>query len=315
MSVDGDGHPTIAYVATGIASGDHFSSELRVATASSDSPSASDWSISVVDSTPISCAGRCGSSSACVVPAMVNGMPNGDPSLSTCVAVDAAPCATACTVDTQACIKGACVAVLAAPKAPDLVEGTGLFVQARRSSAGQLVLVYYDREQGDLKMATGSPGAWTLSYLDGQSATSDVGQFATVALGTDDSVHVAYVDAIHDQLLYKHVAGGAVPMMAEVIDDGVRADGPHSVGAGANLVLDAGGNPRVVYQDQQTADLELASRPGAWSHMDLHTGLGGYGFYPHQILSDGKLFLTEFVYDRTSGGAPLGTLQISVTSP
>src|SRR5439155_20403276 len=169
--------------------------------------------------------------------------------------------------DTQACIKGACTNILLAPKAPDLVEGTGLFVQARRTSTGQLVLVYYDREQGDLKMATGSPGAWSLSFLDGQSSATDVGQFATVALGSDDSVHVAYVDAIHDALVYKHVSGGAVPMTAELIDDGMRGDGPHSVGAGANLVLDASGNPRVVYQDQHTTDPEIATRPGAWSHM------------------------------------------------
>jgi hypothetical protein len=248
---------------------------------------------------------------------MVNGMPNGDPSLSTCVAPDTAPCPATCAADTQTCIKGVCTNVLIAPKAPDLIEGTGLFVQARRNAAGQLVLVYYDREQGDLKMATGSPGAWTLTFLDGQSATADVGQFATVALGSDDSVHVAYVDAIHDQLVYKHVTGGSVPaaMSAEVIDDGQRADGPHSVGAGANLVLDAAGNPRVVYQDQHTADLELGTRGGSWTHSDLHTGLAGYGFYPHQVVSDGKLFLTEFVYDRATGGAPLGALQISVTSP
>ncbi|MDB4965674.1 MAG: hypothetical protein JWN44_1363 [Myxococcales bacterium] len=315
ISVDGDGHPTVAYVATGMPAGDHFTSELRVATATSASPSASDWSISVVDSTQISCAGRCSSSTACIVPAMVGGMPNGDTSLSTCVPVDSAPCATACTVDTQACIKGTCTNILAASKAPDLVEGIGLYVQARRTAAGQLVLVYYDREQGDLKMATGGPGAWTLSFIDGQSAATDVGQFATVALGSDDSIHVAYVDAIHDALVYKHVAGGTVPMTAEVIDDGARADGPHSVGAGANLVLDAAGNPRVVYQDQHTADLELATRPAAWSHSDLHTGIGGFGFYPHQVVSGGKLYLTEFVYDRQNGGAPLGTLQISVTSP
>jgi len=222
ISVDGAGHPTIAYVATGMGASDHFTSELRVATANSDNPSASDWTISVVDSTPISCAGRCGGSTECIVPAMVNGMPNGDPSLSTCITVDAAPCPSACAADTQACIKGACTNILLAPKAPDLVEGTGLFVQARRTSTGQLVLVYYDREQGDLKMATGSPGAWSLSFLDGQSSATDVGQFATVALGSDDSVHVAYVDAIHDALVYKHVSGGAVPMTAELIDDGVH---------------------------------------------------------------------------------------------
>ena len=43
----------------------------------------------------------------------------------------------------------------------------------------------------------------------------------------------------------------AVPATPDVVDDGTRADGPHSVGAGANLALDGNGSPRVVYQDQQ----------------------------------------------------------------
>src|SRR5262249_3739595 len=103
---------------------------------------------------------------------------------------------------------------------------------------------------------------------------------------------------------------------ADVVDDGMRAGGPHSVGAGANLALDASGNPRIVYQDQQTADLEVATHSGTWSHMDLMTGIPGYGFYPHQIFADGKLYLRQFVYDRQNGvGAPFGSLQVSITAP
>ncbi|MGZ3438633.1 MAG: hypothetical protein ACXVDD_03930, partial [Polyangia bacterium] len=315
LSVDQGGVPTIAYVASGMSAGDHYTSELRVAVAANDHPSASDWSISTVDSTVISCAGRCGAGTACVVPTMVNGMPNGDPSKSTCVAVDAAPCTATCSA-TQACIAKACTNVLQAPKAPDLYEGIGLFVNARRNSQGQLVLVYYDREQGDLKMAVGAPGAWQVSLLDGNDPTTDVGQFASVQLGADDSVHVAYVDAISDRLLYKHIAGGAVPMSPDVVDDGTRGDGPHSVGGGANLALDVSGNPRIVYQDQNTSDLEVATNAGAWAHMDLETGLAGFGYYPHQVYADGKLYMTEFVYDRQNGpGASFGAFHVSVSAP
>ena len=315
LSVDSSGVPTIAYVATGMSAGDHFTSELRVAVAANDHPSASDWSISTVDSTPISCAGRCSGGSACIVPAMVNGMPNVDPSTSTCVAVDAMPCAATCSA-TQACINKTCTNVLQPQKAVDLVEGTGLFVQARRNSQGQLVLVYYNREEGDLKMAVGSPGAWQVSYIDGNDPKTDVGQFATAQVAADDSVHVAYVDAIADRLLYKHVVGGAAPMAPDVVDDGMRADGPHSVGGGANLALDANGAPRVVYQDQHTADLEVATDGGAWAHMDLETGLPGYGFYPHQLFAGGKLYMTEFVYDRENGtNTPPGRFAVSVSAP
>jgi hypothetical protein len=106
-----------------------------------------------------------------------------------------------------------------------------------------------------------------------------------------------------------------VPAMAEVVDDGTRGDGPHAVGAGANLILDGSGNPRLVYQDQTVADLELATRAATWSHQDMKTGGAGYGFYPRQIVANGKLYFSEFVYDRAGGGDPLGALQFSVSAP
>lgn len=319
MSLDGAGVPSVVYVATGLPSGAGFKSELRIAVANNANPGASDWTISAIDSAPISCAGRCSSSSACITPAMVNGMPNSDRSLSTCVPVDAMPCPSACAA-TDACIMSKCVTFVPQQKAADLVEGIGLFAQLRHNSQGQLVVVYYNREEGNLKMATGTAGNFTATLVDGMAAntTTDVGQFCTVALGSDDSVHVAYVDAISDRLLYKHVVGGSVPMTADVVDDGARAGeiGRHSVGAGANLILDGSGNPRVVYQDQTSHNLELATNGGSWSHQDLLTGFPGYGFYPHQILAGGKLYLTEFVYDRQNGSpAPLGSLQISVSAP
>jgi hypothetical protein len=312
LSLDGNDVPSIAYVATGISDGmSGFKSELRVAVAKNASPGAADWSVSTVDTTPISCAGRCGSSSACLVTAMINGMANSNPSYSTCVTVDAMPCSPACSA-TQACIKSACTAILAAPGAIDLVEGTGLFVQARRDKMGQLELVYYDHNKGSLKLATQSGGAWSATFLDGNMSGVDVGQFASAAVAADGSLHVAYVDAVQKQLLYKHIAGGSVPMMPDVVDDGTRmGEMPHAVGAGANLVLDESGQPRVVYQDQTLSDLELATGAPSWSHRSVADGIPGFGFYPHQIMNRGKRWLVEFVYDRENGvGVPFGNLQL-----
>jgi hypothetical protein len=316
LSLDGNDVPSVAYVATGISDGmSGFRGELHLAVARSANPGASDWTISTVDTTPISCAGRCAAGSACMVTAMVNGMANTDPSFSTCVAVDSTPCAATCTM-TQACIKGACTAILPAPSAMDLVEGTGLFVQALRDGKGQLELVYYDHNKGSLKLATQSGGAWTTTFLDGNSAGVDVGAFASAVVAVDGSIHVAYTDEGAHQLRYEHVVGGMPPMMPDVVDDGTRAgDMPHQVGAGANLVLDDSGNPRIVYQDQTLSDLELATGAPMWMHKDVATGIPGFGFYPHQVSAHGKRWLIEFVYDRENGpGSPLGTLQLGAMS-
>jgi MYXO-CTERM domain-containing protein len=311
ISLDGHDVPQVAYLATGISDGTTFHSELRLASAKSATPSSSaDWNITVVDKTQISCAGRCAQGSACIKMAMNNGMPNGDPSLSSCITIDANPCKATCTM-TQACISGACTDVLQEQKAKDLPEGIGLFTQARRTSTGVLELIYYSRNQGSLKLAVQQgDGSFKTSFVDGNSMTADVGQYCSAGIAADDTLHVVYQDALADQLLYKKVAGGTPDATATVVDDGLRAGGPHSVGAAANLALDSAGGLRVIYQDQTTASLQKATGP-SWMHSEIETGTPGYGFYPHQVTADGMVYLTEFVYDRGNADpAPFGQLHI-----
>jgi hypothetical protein len=313
LTLDANDIPSIAYMATGFADpGGTFHSELRLAVAKNASPqAAADWTISTVDSTRLACAGRCPMGQFCIQAAMVNMMPNGDPSISTCTAPDAAPCAASCA-STEACVMGACTAFLPTPK-PDLTPGTGLFTQALRSPTGALQLIYYDYPQHSLKLAAQSApgGQFAVSFVDGNDPSTDVGQFATAALADDGTVHVAYVDAIADRLLYKTITGGNPSMTPEVIDDGMRPDGPHSVGAGAALILD-GGSPRVVYQDQTLSSTEQARRAGTWTHTDLMTGFAGYGWWPRLVSDGAKIWLSQFVYDRENGSpAPLGNLQIT----
>jgi hypothetical protein len=160
-----------------------------------------------------------------------------------------------------------------------------------------------------LALQSAPGGAFAVSFIDGNDPSVDVGQFAAARLADDGTLHVAYVDAIGDRLLYKTVTGGAAAMVAEVVDDGSRSDGPHSVGAGAALILD-GGSPRVVYQDQTTASTLQARRASTWSHDNLMSGFAGYGWWPHLISDGTKIWLSQFVYDRQNG-TPLGAFQLT----
>ncbi len=307
ISLDGGDVPTIAFMVTGIAGTmGGFTSELRVAQASGANPSqASDWKVTTVDSTRMRCAGLCPAGQACIEAAMVNGMPNGDPSQSSCQATTS-DCTPACATG-DACLTGVCTTVLA-PTTGDLPEGTGLFTQLRRTSSG-LTLVYYDREQGDLKMATQAGAAFTVATLDGGDPSTDRGQFCSAEYGSDGTLHVAYVDAIADQLLYLGVTSASPSPQPEVVDDGMRDDGPHSVGAGAALHL-AGSTVEVVYQDQVLSDLLIAKRASGWSHNPLDSGLVGYGWWPHLVDDGAQTFITQFVYDR-SAGQPVGSFVIA----
>jgi hypothetical protein len=312
LSLDESDRPTVAYMATGISNGKQgFKSELRVAIASTALPkSSTDWTVSVVDTTAISCAGRCATGSACVMAEMVGGMPNGDPAISTCVPVDKAACPSMCG-DTQVCIATKCTEILVPPKAIDLTEGTGLFTQAVRT-AGGLMLVYYDRNQGDLKLASQqSGGGFKITVIDGNDPNTDVGQFPAAAVADGGTLHVAYVDAINDRLLYKTVTAGAPAMTADVIDDGMRTDGPRPVGSGAALILE-GGSPRVVYQDQQRSDLMDARKGAMWTRNAIKQGAPGYGWWPHLVSDGGRTYLGQLIYDRAiQPPMPIGRFDLS----
>jgi MYXO-CTERM domain-containing protein len=312
ISLDAMDVPSVAYMVTGLPNGDgSFRSELRLATAHNDSPQASsDWTIAVVDKTAVPCAGLCSTGQVCIQAAMVGGMANGDPAQSKCTAPGTG-CATACSA-TQACIGGQCTTFLATPK-PDWPEGIGLFTQALRDPTSKaLTLVYHDRTQGDLKLAVAQGNSFSTSFIDGNNPATDVGQFCTARFGDDGTLHVAYVDAQSDQLLYRSVTSGT-PSSTQVVDDGTRNDGEHPVGAYASLYAGSG-KVDIVYQDEATADLLGVLGPGTWTRNDISTGMPGYGFFP-RLASDGTgLWLSQMVYDRNLATPPLGRLQLRALS-
>src|SRR6185369_7028451 len=110
-----------------------------------------------------------------------------DATKSVCKKTDAAcpmPCAT-----TEACVAGACVTALKPSLAIDLVEGTGLWSNLVRLPGGLRAVAYHDRTQGDCKLATETtPGMFTISFVDGNSPTTDVGQFVTARAAADGTV-------------------------------------------------------------------------------------------------------------------------------
>jgi hypothetical protein len=304
ISLNKDGVPSVAYLITGIPDGmNGYTAKLRLATAKSDTPGDSDWSFTDIDQAAIPCAGLCPKGQACVQKDPMDKL-----KVSSCKPVDAM-CPKMCAAS-QLCIAQACTEVLLPVKAPDLAEGIGLFPQLRRLKSGNRVIAYYDHEQGDLKLAIEtSGGQFAKVFIDGMDPATDVGQFVAAQVAPDDTVHVAYVDAIGDRLLYKTVKGMAASMAPEVIDDGMRMDGPRPIGGGASLWTD-GTAVRVVYQDQQQSDLVQAVRgAGGWSMQPVKPGAPGYGFYPHIVSDAGKLYVSQFVYDRAS--TVLGGLQVS----
>jgi MYXO-CTERM domain-containing protein len=209
------------------------------------------------------------------------------------------------------------------PNKPDvfpLPAGLGLFVDSARMADQSPVVVYYDRANGQLKLARFNVAAGQFAapvVLDGSNGV-DAGWTPSVAVDNKGNIDVAYVSATTtDSLHFATTAAGVAP---SVIDDGMRTDGTtvdglprpvlHFVGANAKLILPGGDLSKayVVYQDATTAQLLLGHHEsdGSWSHSVIAGGdtpyTGGYGFYAAGALnSAGLLVLSSWVIDLPGG--------------
>ena len=90
------------------------------------------------------------------------------------------------------------------PNLYPLPEGLGLFIDSARDLTGNPVVTYYDRANGDLKVAKYDAGMAKFSTaitLDGSNGI-DVGWSPSIQVGPDGKVNVAYVSATSDDLKF-----------------------------------------------------------------------------------------------------------------
>jgi hypothetical protein len=310
-----DGNPHVAYMmAEGTVAPDPLKrTGLKYAVARTSLPQTpGDWSVTVVDSkvapVPI-CGGMCAPNEACV-----------DQGSGPACALTAVGCTTCDSGDACIDVMGTPTCIEKYPLLPidDLIEGTGLFTSLAFLADGRPVIAYYDRIDGDLRVATGSStGAFTLETIEGNDmmAPTDVGQHVSLAIGPGDKIALAYFDATNDDLVYRELGAMGV---REVVDNGVSPPDLRLVGPDASLIFDQNGNPAVAYQDPTNLDLLYARRIGnMWSTevlrgapppgMDKGTASG---FYASQKREDMRAFIANV--DVTFDGEGKLVLQLMV---
>lgn len=204
------------------------------------------------------------------------------------------------------------------PENPDevypLPGGLGLFVDSARNPTNQAPhVVYYDRTNGDLKLAkfdTMTGQFATPIVLDGTNGV-DAGWSPSIQVDANGVSHVAYVGATGDNLMYTTDAMNATK---EIIDDGYRIVGQtvdglpkpefHFVGDDAGLVLAGGASPFVAYQDATTQELLLAQRnqDGTWQRTTIAGATdpwpGAYGFFAAAALTATDIVMSTWVIDQ-----------------
>lgn len=188
--------------------------------------------------------------------------------------------------------------------------GVGLFISSARASDETPVLAYYDRVNGDLKLARFDRTAGVFpapEVLDGAGGR-DVGWYPSLALDDADEVHVSYVDATANDLLYINT----IDRVRVLVDDGYREVGTtesglpkpelHRVGDDSSLVLTPAG-PVIAYQNATTRELLVAERVGdTFERVRVAGGLdsAGHGFYIAAALDGLDLVISNWVVDPPS---------------
>ncbi len=292
LSISSSGQPSIAYFVHGIASPDNngLLSQLRVADGGAS------WASQVVDVGPVSCGGLCANSEVCVEAEGMQEckMPSGT-------------CDPTCG-DTEACIEGVCATSIEANAAPTMLDGVGLFAKLLHLADDSMVVGYYDRILGDVKIATSTGTGFTpaAAYED---PSLDTGMWLSMAAGSD-GVHLAFQDATADRLMYALFSEGTLSV-PEFVDEGVREGDvrTHPVGASASIVLGRDRAPVIVYQDGLTSDIEIAkNEQGSWMLSTFMSGDRLDGFFIDVADRDGVPWLSHYFYDRAEN--PMGELEI-----
>lgn len=263
LAVDNTGKPVIAYLATGVVGTDgHVNTELRLARATSATPGMGNWTLSKIVDGAGSCAGFCDAGTACAQPDST--MP------PLCVAATT-DCTATCS-NSQVCHAGACIDTIADDQLIDIPTGSGLFPSLVVLSDGRLAVSFYDRNNRALMIAVetaAGSSTFTPTMLD-QATPGDRGMWSSAVVDGSGTVHIAYQDALGDQLMYTTWNG--TPGTPEVVDDGQRSgDRTHPVGASARIYL-VGGAPSIAYQDALSADLVIATKSGGWQQTAFQTG-------------------------------------------
>lgn len=110
------------------------------------------------------------------------------------------------------------------PEAVDAIADVGQFASLRIDRDRRHHVVYYDATNGDLKYTykrdPEKAGGWAIPMI--LDAKGDVGRHATMAIGPDGRLHVAYYDADNKDLKYVANNGGhgwSAPVVLDAVGD------------------------------------------------------------------------------------------------
>ena len=130
---------------------------------------------------------------------------------------------------------------------------------------GRLAAAYYDSTRRALVLSVENAPAtsqFTETILDGNVPGADRGMWSTAAVASDGTIHIAYQDALGDQLMYTTWNGSPGDARGRRRRHARRAIA-RIPSAPARSIYLSNGTPTIAYQDGLTADVYIAAKAGA----------------------------------------------------
>lgn len=315
VAVDAEGYPVISYFQRGGEDGfdpascpspkptgdKHFITALKVAHATSKTPGASDFQITIVACQSRSAPACYGCTETCADPGSGPGCFTAD---STC---------SGCDANTETCVMVSGTPTCAKNYNPsslnDLVDGVGLFSSI--ATNGKEALVTYMRRtdgKGQLEGVRISESG-QVSQPVVLDDSGDTGFFPDLLIDpTTKNLAIAYHDFSSRQLKFLYNQNFAAGLTPEVIDSGLGAMGSGEsdwVGTDVALAFAPSGALFAVYQDATRGDLKLASRSTGWEVLPSPRTEGAVGFFADGAFYGNTLFMSHArIHARLVSGTP-----------
>ncbi|MDG6229353.1 MAG: hypothetical protein QCH96_05255 [Candidatus Thermoplasmatota archaeon] len=150
----------------------------------------------------------------------------------------------------------------------DSVGDVGFYSSISVLDDGRIVIIYYDRLNGDLKIAEKLQGSWTSKIID---SSGNVGLFASHAIDTNGIIHICYYDETNNDLKYaiQNDEGWDIQILEHEGD----------VGLYCSIDIDDKNDPHISFYDATEQVLKYTTRIDAeWYKEIVDTTLGaGHG--------------------------------------
>ncbi len=150
----------------------------------------------------------------------------------------------------------------------------GEYASLAVDSDNKVHISYYDYTSKDLKYATNAGGGWVTTKIDGtEEGWYGVGAFTSIAIDTNDKVHIAYLGITGYNLKYATNAGGGWTI--DVVDES------DDVGEYAALAVDFNNKAHISYYryEYDNGDLKYATNiSGTWASTTVDSP-GNTGFF------------------------------------